>query len=206
MITRSTSGSRSFTALDGVTANPSSCIRSSSATFFALNARLPVKISNSTSSREDVAADRHLAARELLRRHIGRRARADVVDFIGDARQPEIRDAHPPLAIDHHVRGLQVAVQHALFVRRRESRAQLTRDLDRPILREPSDPPQQRRQILPIDMLHRQEDRAVGFADVVDAADVAVRHLTRDAHFVVELREADVVARHRFRKELGATG
>jgi hypothetical protein len=73
--------------------------------------------------------------------------------------------------------------------------------LDRPILRKPSDPLQQRRQILPVDVLHRQEDRPVGFANVVDAADVAVGDLTRDPHFVVELREPDVVARHRLRQE-----
>ena len=44
--------------------------------------------------------------------------------------------------------------------------------------------------------------RPVGFADVVDAADVAVRHLTRRADFVVELREADGVAGHLLRQEL----
>ena len=48
---------------------------------------------------------------------------------------------------------------------------------------------QQPGEILAVDVLHRQEDAAVGLADVVDAADVAVRHLARDAHLVVELRE-----------------
>ena len=78
-----------------------------------------MKISNSTSLAAKMSLRIDTSRPASCSGAIGRRARADVVDFIGDARQPEIRDAHPPLAIDHHVRGLQVAVQHALFVRRR---------------------------------------------------------------------------------------
>ena len=46
-------------------------------------------------------------------------------------------------------------------------------------------------EILAVDVLHREEQQAVGLADVVDAADVAdARPGARVAHFVVELREA----------------
>src|SRR5262249_9570435 len=39
-------------------------------------------------------------------------------------------------------------------------------------------------------VLHREEAAAVRLAEVVEAADVLVRHLSRDAQLVVELREA----------------
>ena len=43
-------------------------------------------------------------------------------------------------------------------------------------------------------------------ADVVDAADVGVRHLPRRAHFVVELREPHGIAREAFGQELQGDG
>ena len=51
----------------------------------------------------------------------------------------------------------------------------------------PPDASEQRRQILAVDVLHRQEAAAIRFAEVVQAADVLVRDLTRDAELVVEL-------------------
>ncbi len=54
--------------------------------------------------------------------------------------------------------------------------------------------PEQRRDVLAVDVLHRQERRAVDLVDVVDAADVRVRHLTCHADFGVELRQARRVA------------
>ena len=60
----------------------------------------------------------------------------------------------------------------------------------------------ERREVLAVDVLHRQEQVAVGLADVVDAADVRVRDLPRRAHFVVELREPRRVVRERRRQEL----
>ena len=48
-------------------------------------------------------------------------------------------------------------------------------------------------EILAVHVLHRQEAAAVGVAEVVEAADVLVRHLARDAQLVVKLREPAVV-------------
>ena len=62
--------------------------------------------------------------------------------------------------------------------------------LHRLVLRQPTDAPEQRREILAVDVLHRQETAAVRFAEVVQAADVPVRDLARDAQLVVELRRA----------------
>ena len=63
---------------------------------------------------------------------------------------------HLAAAVEHDVGRLEVAMQHALVVRRRKSGAQLPRDLDALVLREPSNPPEQRSQILAVDVLHRR--------------------------------------------------
>ncbi len=80
-------------------------------------------------------------------------------------------------------------MHHAALVRRREAGAELARDLERLVFRQPADPPEQRRQILAVHVLHRQDRLPVHFADVVHAADVRMRHLPRRPHFVVELRQ-----------------
>ncbi len=90
------------------------------------------------AERVDVALDRRALARELLGRHVGGRARdlraaLVVVDADGE---PEVRDLRAAASVDHDVAGLQVAVEHALVVRRGETRAELARDLDRLVLRE----------------------------------------------------------------------
>ena len=141
------------------------------------------------AEREQVALHRHRPARQLLGRHVGRRAGPRVRPVVGRPRDAEIGEAHVPLAVDHHVRRLEVAVQHATFVRRRQAGAQLPRHLDRLVLRQPPDAAQQRGEVLAVDVLHREVRPAVDLADVVHAADVLVGDLARDAHLVVELRE-----------------
>ena len=145
---------------------------------------------------------RDLASGELLRRHVGGRAGADVVDASGHGRETEVGQADVAVAVDHHVGRLEIAMQHATFVRRRDPGANLPRDLDRLLLRKAADAVQQRRQILPVHVLHRQERAAVGVADVVGAADVAVGDGARDADLVVELREARRVVHQFIGKQL----
>jgi hypothetical protein len=62
--------------------------------------------------------------------------------------------------------------------------------------------PQQRREILAVDVLHRKKRVAVHFIDVVDAADVGMRYLPRHPHFRVQLREAHWIAIDLGRKKL----
>ena len=107
----------------------------------------------------------------------------------GQAGQAEVGDADAAVRVEHHVGRLEIAVQHAAVVRRGKAGADLPRDLGGPLFREAPDALQQPGQIFPVDELHRQEHAAVVLADVVDAADVGVRHLARDPHFVVELGE-----------------
>ena len=122
-------------------------------------------------------------------------------------RDAEVGDADVAVAVDHHVGRLQIAVEHAALVRRGDAGAQLPRDLDRLVLRNASDAAEQRREILAVDVLHREEAAAVGVAEVVQAADVLVRHLARDAQLVVELRQPRVVCRRLRRgRNFSATG
>jgi hypothetical protein len=64
-----------------------------------------------------------------------------------------------------------------------EARADLPRELDRAVLRKAADAAQQRRKILAVHVLHRQEGVAIDLADVVDTTDVRVRHLPCHADF-----------------------
>ena len=77
----------------------------------------------------------------------------------------------------------------AAFVSRGDAGAQLPGDRDRPILGKASDAAEQRRQILAVHVLHRQEAPAFEFAEVVEADDVLVRDLARGAQLVVKLGE-----------------
>ena len=76
----------------------------------------------------------------------------------------------------------------------------------RAIFRRPADAAQRRREVFAVDVLHRQEQPSVALADVVDATDVRMRHLSRDADFFMETGEphgvvrecgADELERHR---------
>src|SRR5258707_1000615 len=82
----------------------------------------------------------------------------------------EVGDADVAVAVDHDVRRLQVTMQHTALVRRGDAGAQLARELDRLVLRNPSDPAQQRAEILAVHVLHGEESAAVGFAQVVEPA------------------------------------
>ena len=104
-------------------------------------------------------------------------------------RKPEVHDADSSTAVEHDVRRLQVAMNHAALMRRCQSGAQLTRDIRGFVFRETADAAERRREILAIDVLHRQIELAGSLADVVYAAHVGMRDLTSGADLVVELCE-----------------
>mgnify|MGYP003693783551 CR=1 FL=1 len=186
MITRSTAGSRSRTTDDGVGEAPLSCALIRSAIVFASKARRPVKISKSTQpERVDVAFDRRL---RRGRRHDDRGARAPctAASRRGSRSLSPAATARPksvsrtlPVTVDHHVRRLQVAVEDAALVRGSQPGAELTREIDGLVLRDAANPAEQRREIFAVDVLHREEAAAVRFPEVVQPADVLVRHLPR---------------------------
>ena len=117
-------------------------------------------------------------------------------------RQPEVHDPRPAPAVHHDVRGLEIPVQDAALVGRGEAGAELARDLERLGLREPADPAQQRGEVFPVHVLHREEVAPVRLADVVHAADVRMRHLPRRPHLGEEAIEKCLVRREPLRQEL----
>ena len=61
---------------------------------------------------------------------------------------------------------------------------------------QPADAAQQASQIFAIHVFHRKEHLAVDFAEIVNAADVGMRNLARDADFVAEARQSGFIAGH----------
>jgi hypothetical protein len=118
------------------------------------------------------------------------------------AGQAEIGDAGAAAAVDHHVGGLEVAVEHPAIVGGGEAGADLAGDLHGAVSREASDPPQQRAQVFPVDVLHGEERLALDLPHVVDAGDVGVAHLAGDAHLAEEAVEAPAVLGEGRGKEL----
>jgi hypothetical protein len=145
--------------------------------------------------RIQIALLRDLTSRQLLRRHVGRRPAAHLGAFElrGNRRQAEVHDPDLARAVDHDVGRLEVPVQHAFRVCRRESRGQLPGDLDPFVHRQPADAPQERSQVFPIHVFHRQVQLAVRLADVVDATDVGMRDLPREAHLAAQARAGRLV-------------
>ena len=113
--------------------------------------------------------------------------------------EAEIGEQHLAARVEHDVGRLQIAMQDALLVRGREPGAQLAGDLERLVGGKPPDAPQQRAEVLAVDVLHREEVQAFHFAEIVDAADVRMRHLARDAHLVAETLQRLLVVRDRLR-------
>ena len=159
------------------------------------------------AQRVNIALESDLGTRQLFRRHISRSAAAHVALQLGaQTRQPEVHNHGLAAAVDHDVGWFQVAMQDAFFVRGGETGADLPRDFDGLIHRQPADAAQQHRQVLAIDILHRDELEAIDLADVVYAAHVGVRDLAGDAYLVVEARQRAIVARSGFRQELERHG
>src|SRR5689334_17504650 len=82
------------------------------------------------------------------------------------AGESEIGDARLPASIEHDIAGLEVPVQDPLFVRGLQPGANLMGDFRRLVFGEAADAKEQRRQVLAIDILHRQEYGLAGFSDI----------------------------------------
>ena len=192
-MTLSTSGSRSRTIVEGLTGELSALRPHQARERLRFERQLAGEdLVQHQAERVDVALDGDFLARELLGRHVGRRAVAHfgAFDLARQSGQSEIGEQHLAAAVEHDVGRLQVAMQHALFVRGGESGAELARDLERLVAGQPADAPQQRAQVFAIHVFHREEVQPFDFAEVVDAADVGMRDLPGDADLVAESRRA----------------
>ena len=152
----------------------------------------------------DVASGRHRVARQLFGCHVGRSAGANLRsgEPIACHGEPEVRNAHSTLAVEHHIGGFQVPVQDSPLVSGSQPGTQLLSDIERLLFRQPADTAQQGRQIFTIDVLHRQEVLTVDLAHIVNSANVRVGDLARDADLTQQSLDAALVAVERHRKEL----
>ena len=136
-------------------------------------------------------------AARLLRRHVsdgphhraGARRRRDVGALLGlvlqELREAEVEDLDDAVLRDHDVLGLQVPVDDPGGVRLGEPVGDLAGDVEQaPRRQRPGlqDFPQG----LPLDELHRDEDRGVGGSDVVDRDDVGVIQAGGGARLLLE--------------------
>ncbi len=92
----------------------------------------------------NIAADGDFATRQLLGRHIGSRALAGFcrTDAAGDRSESEIGDEDFTAVIDHDIGGLEIAVQHTFFVGGIKTGAEVARDVEGLVCRQPSNPAQ----------------------------------------------------------------
>jgi hypothetical protein len=97
-------------------------------------------------------------------------------------------------------------MEHTLVVCRRQPGTQLLRDVDCLVSGQVADALQERCQVLAVNVLHREEVTAVEFADVVDAADIRMRDLARDADLGVEALAAHGIVSQRLWQELQRHG
>ena len=152
----------------------------------------------------DVAPCRDLSALHLLRRHVPGSSRAHVSlrNLLLKTRKTEVCDAGPAPAVDHDVRGLEVAVKDALLVSGTQASAELPGDLQPLLRRQATDAAQERSQILSVDELHREEMTTLDLAHIVDAADVRMRNLPGDPNLVEEPPQAARLPLERAGQEL----
>ncbi len=168
------------------------------------------------AEREDVRAVVGRAALHLLGRHVGHRAddqallgdrlgrQLALVDLRFDGAQlgeAEVEHLHPPVVVDHHVGGLEVAVGDPLVVRRGERVGKRRRDGEELSQRHaPGRDPLG--ELLPAHQLHGQEVDAVRLLDRVDVDDVGVIERRQRPSLAPEPLEAFLTAREVGRQHL----
>src|SRR6185437_15330120 len=118
-----------------------------------------------------------------------------------DSGESKVHDPDLAPVIEHDVRRLKIAVQHAMLVGGGNAGAKLARDLDGFVLRKTADLAQQRRQVLAGDVLHADEGHTVGFANIKDAANVRMGDVAGDAHLAMEASQRRSVLYQSFGKQ-----
>ena len=143
------------------------------------------------------------AALHLFGRHVPRRAEQlarachPARRALERLRKAEVRDPHLVAAIDEDVVRLEIAVHHALTVRGLERLGDLAADADRAVDREASFPAEGRVEVLAVHERHGDELQPADVSEIVDAQDVAVRHLRAEQQLLLEaLQDAGLVEEH----------
>jgi hypothetical protein len=171
------------------------------------------------AEREDVAACIQRLTAHLLRRHI--RDRPECLAGRGDERvghrfpdallithqlgQAEVEDLRLILFGDEDVRGLDIAMDDALRMRRHQRLGDLQRQAEHGFRFQPRGC-EQFGERAPFERLHDDEVRAFVLVDVVDRADVRMVERRSRARLALESLECRRIAGHVLRKELERDG
>ena len=137
--------------------------------------------------RVDVRAAVDRGARALLRRHVFERADDSAARrLFARSGNPEIHDQRETVGADHDVRGLQIAVNDAGVVGGSKAAGDLPGDLQSPRNGQLAVAPQDGREVVALDVRHRDVLDAVDLAQIVNPDDVLVRDLPGEEQFLLE--------------------
>ena len=147
-------------------------------------------------------------ATDLLRRDVVDRAhelavrRGPVRHALGQAEVGEVAVLPPVGKIDEDVGGLDVAVDEPPRVGRVQRTCHLRHDRDRPLGVERPFGTEQPAQVGPVDVAHRDEERPLGLAGVVDGHDVGMVEARREPRLPNEAVAEGVVVGEAGRQHL----
>jgi hypothetical protein len=85
-------------------------------------------------------------------------------------------------------------MQNVFGVSRGQSRAELSRNFQRFVGREPADAPQKGSQVFAIDILHGEKRVPVDLPDVINAANIGMRNSPCHSHFVAKAFQQSLIA------------
>ena len=147
---------------------------------------------------EDVGGGRGLFPPHLLGRHVvggaDDRPRDGEPRDVGGARDAEVHQVGRPREVHHDVLGLHVAVHDALRVRLPEGAQDLAGESDGVARGQGTTASDEGLEAVPLDVFHREELDAFGFAQVVDAHHVLVGDAAREDELLLQAQDGVGVA------------
>src|SRR5437870_6457018 len=156
----------------------------------------------------EVAARVELFSREVLGRHVVRGADRHpvlgqplVLRPVRESGDAEVHHLEHAARLDHHVLGLDVAVDHSLLVRDFERPAQLFPDRERDGHRQRTAGADELLQGCPLHVFHREVVHPVHLAQIVRAHHVAMGDLAGEPDLLLEALERDAAPHERFGTE-----
>ena len=105
---------------------------------------------------------------------------------MAECRDAEIGDLRCPVAVDHHVRRLEVAVQKTNLMRGSDPGAEVPGNAQRFLVRQSTDLAKERGKIHTLDKFHGDAVPLIDLHDVVETTNIRMRDLTPVAQLAEE--------------------
>src|SRR5262249_2209791 len=109
-------------------------------------------------------------------------------------------------AVEHDVGRLQITMKNTFRMSSSKPGAELTGHVGGFVLWQTANTPQKRREVFAIHVLHGEERMAVNLADVINPADVGMRHAPRNSHLIAKAFDQALIARGFFRQKFERDG